>query len=337
MPYNGTGTFNLTYNWENDAANGIDITASRFDTQEGDMAANGLSICITRDGQGVPTTDIPWGGNKITGIKNGTNAQDAVAYGQVTSVIGAQTGFLGGLTLSTAGASGTFGIAAGLATDSTSALSLNLASAFTKTTSAFSAGTGNGALDASSIANSTWYHVFIIGGPSVTADILLSLSPTAPTLPGSYTLFRRIGSMKTDSSAHWILFTQKGNEFLWGVQTQDVTLVIPGSSSAVTPTVTVPTGVQVNALLALRAAYGSTTDFWLMTSPDQTDTAPTSTGGTGIYTFFVNSNQQFVWLTLSIRTNTSAQIRARASQGPGNPTSAYYLQTTGWIDARGQG
>ena len=39
---------------------------------------------------------------------------------------------------------------------------LSLASAYTKTTSAWGVGTGNGSLDTGSIANSTWYHVYLI-------------------------------------------------------------------------------------------------------------------------------------------------------------------------------
>ncbi len=63
MGWNGTGTFNLTYTWPNDAANGIPITDTRMQTQEQDMAGNGFGNCITRDGQGkasasqLPDTD----------------------------------------------------------------------------------------------------------------------------------------------------------------------------------------------------------------------------------------------------------------------------------------
>lgn len=333
MGYNGSGTFNLTFNWENDAANGIDITASRFDTQEGDIAANGLSICVTRDGQGVPTADIPWGANKITNLANGTNAQDAVAYSQLTASTGALTGFLGGLTLSTAGSSGTFGIAAGIASDSTSALSLVLSSAFTKTTSSWVAGTAAGGLDAGSIANTTWYHVFIIGSPAVTADILFSLSPTAPTLPGAYTLFRRIGAMKTDASAHWIQFIQIGNNFSLLTQAVDATAVSTGTTSAQTITLSVPTGIVVlaNFSVVLNAS-GSNSQALYISSLSQTDVAPNISTLTPLsqYTYSLNVFSSGIHSTY---TNTSAQIRFRFSAADGQ----YYINTTGWIDTRGQG
>lgn len=52
--FNGSGTFVRSYSWVTDAANGVDITASRVDTEDDGFAA-GLSNCITRDGQGKAT------------------------------------------------------------------------------------------------------------------------------------------------------------------------------------------------------------------------------------------------------------------------------------------
>jgi len=55
--FNGNGTFVRSFNWQQDAANAIDITASRCDTED-DGFATGLSACVTRDGQGKPTADF---------------------------------------------------------------------------------------------------------------------------------------------------------------------------------------------------------------------------------------------------------------------------------------
>jgi hypothetical protein len=333
MPFNGTGQFSLVYSWANDAANGIDITASRFDTQEGDMATSGFDNCLTRDGQGIATANLPMGGFKHTGVANGTANTDYAAYGQLLSTVGALQGFIGGLTLSTAGSSSTFSIAAGAATDSTNALLMPL-SAFTKTTGSFTAGSGNGALDAGSIANSTWYHVFLIGAPATAPDILISLSPTSPTLPGAYTLFRRIGSMITDASAHWTNFAQRGNQFLWKVPVSDANGVTSGATTAITKTLTVPTGIQVDAMF--NWAVGATTSNSgtnLVTSLDQTDTAVSNTAYTLIVPAATAPGSSFGSAPLSIRTNTSAQIRVRFAAAD----ATYYIATMGWIDSRGQG
>lgn len=55
--WSGNGDFTFTYNWVNDAANGVPITASRMDTQFND-AISGFENCITRDNQGKPSATI---------------------------------------------------------------------------------------------------------------------------------------------------------------------------------------------------------------------------------------------------------------------------------------
>lgn len=55
--FNGTGTFVRSYSWVADKSNGLDITASRFDTEDNGFAA-GLSLCVTRDGQGKMAADF---------------------------------------------------------------------------------------------------------------------------------------------------------------------------------------------------------------------------------------------------------------------------------------
>jgi hypothetical protein len=84
MPYNGTGVFQRVYQWEQDAANGIFVDATRTDTDSNDIAA-GLTNCVTRDGQSPWLDNLPAGGFKITGLANGSNASDSVNYGQVFS------------------------------------------------------------------------------------------------------------------------------------------------------------------------------------------------------------------------------------------------------------
>ena len=90
MPFNGAGIFNRIYNWVNDAANGINILSTRMDAETQGIA-DGLSNCITRDGQSPPTADIPMGGRKITGLANATNPTDAVNLSQVTGPSGSIT------------------------------------------------------------------------------------------------------------------------------------------------------------------------------------------------------------------------------------------------------
>lgn len=55
--FNGSGVFVRSYSWTSDAANNIDITASRVDTEDTGFAS-GLSLCVTRDGQGQMAADF---------------------------------------------------------------------------------------------------------------------------------------------------------------------------------------------------------------------------------------------------------------------------------------
>jgi hypothetical protein len=235
--------------------------------------------------------------------------------------------YLSGLTLSAAGGTGTFGIAAGVANDTTNVTLMQLASAYTKTTASWTVGTGNGGLDTGAIANTTSYHVFLIERVDTNVvDVLFSLSPTSPTLPTSYTLFRRIGSMRTDASAHWIAFSQLGDEFLWATPVVDMSNVTVGTG-AVTQALTVPTGIKVNALGIGTIQNSVVTTAVLASSLDTTDTAP-AVNGIGI-TALQNAATTII---TNIRTNTSAQVRFRSISN----NTTVLLTTQGWLDTRGR-
>lgn len=60
MPFSGNGTWTNVYDWNQDAAAGIKILASRQQTQWNDTASNGLSNVICKDGQTTTTAIIPF-------------------------------------------------------------------------------------------------------------------------------------------------------------------------------------------------------------------------------------------------------------------------------------
>lgn len=91
MGYNGSGTFNLEYNWQQDAANGLDISSSRMQSQEQDIA-NGLSNAITRDGQSPALANLPMGGKILKNLGAGSSPGDSVPFDQVQSMIAAAVG-----------------------------------------------------------------------------------------------------------------------------------------------------------------------------------------------------------------------------------------------------
>jgi hypothetical protein len=249
----------------------------------------------------------------------------------VTSAIAAfnSRGYIDGLTLSTAGSSATFGVAAGVALDSTNVSAMALASAFTKTTGAWTVGTGNGALLTGVIANGTWYHAFEIQRPdSGLVDIGLDtiMDPTAH-LPTNYTLFRYIGSMLTDGSAHWVKFIQHGDEFLWADTATTVTGGVgTGGSTRTLPAI--PPGISVSVLIKASAQDASGNAFILHTSPEQN----TQTASLTNSDFWCGASSANATCSLSVRTNTSAQIHIVTSE------NSCVVSTTvnGWIDTRGR-
>ena len=87
--FNGSGTYAREYDWTTDAAGGVPITASRFDTED-DCFATGLSSVLVRDGQAAMTGNLPMGNNRITGLSDGTAATDAASVAQAQlNLIGA--------------------------------------------------------------------------------------------------------------------------------------------------------------------------------------------------------------------------------------------------------
>jgi microcystin-dependent protein len=96
MPWNGSGTFNRIMSWIADASAGIDITASRFDTDTNDITSNGFANCLTRDGQGSATGNLPMNGFRHTGVGNGVARSDYVSMGQVQDAVALNWSVAGG-------------------------------------------------------------------------------------------------------------------------------------------------------------------------------------------------------------------------------------------------
>ena len=100
MSFNGSGTFVINSAGQ-PVVSGTVISSTAFNALTSDLA-NGLSTCITKDGQTTPTADIPMGSNKITGLANGTAAGDAANLGQVQSTVAKLLGSVSGADTITA-------------------------------------------------------------------------------------------------------------------------------------------------------------------------------------------------------------------------------------------
>jgi len=256
----------------------------------------------------------------------------AVADGG-TGISVALRGHIDGYQMSTAGSSGTMTIGAGTATNSTNAAYLYLSASINKTTSAWAVGAGNGGLDTGTIANSTWYHFYAIRRPDTgVVDVVFSLSASSPTLPTSYTQYRRIGSALTNGSAQWVKFIQYGDKFMWDTSSLDIDVTNPGSS-AVTRTLNVPTGIIVTAIGEAFIVNSTSSDSLLISQLSITDSAASNTAWP-LCTAASNAAGSVDIGYFECETNTSAQVRSRMRVG--TATTNLRISTTGWIDFRGK-
>jgi len=375
-PITGTGTVSLTspVSAANGGTGAASPTAHGVMVAEGSSAmtpagfcANGLLLWPSTSGDpacattlpasyaftGTPTFSNPLalGSSTATTQTAGDNSTKVATTAYVATAVSAGSAtvlrdYIAGLTLSNDGTSPNtvIDISAGQATDSTNVKLMTLA-AFTKTTAAFATGTGNGGLDTGTVAASTWYHMFVISNAAgTTFDALISKSATAPTMPSGFALFRRIGSILTNSSSQILAFVQDGQTFYWGTQVLDLSSGGNGTTTARTLiTLSVPPGVKVRPLCRLTMPFGSAGSGGLgmiVTSPDEADVAPTvsttsspplsdmgevSQSGNTAYLFGMN-------LQGTHYTNTSAQIGVRVAViSDGNIN----IDTRGWIDDRG--
>jgi hypothetical protein len=81
LPFNGSGIFGLAAG--NPVITGTTISSSWANNTLGDISANGLTNCLTKDGQQTPIANIPLGGFRITNLGNGTALTDAANLSQI--------------------------------------------------------------------------------------------------------------------------------------------------------------------------------------------------------------------------------------------------------------
>lgn len=83
MSYNGAGVFQLAAG--NPVVTGTVISSTWANNTLSDIANNGLSNCITKDGQQTVTAPIPFNNNRLTNVGAGVAATDAATLGQIQS------------------------------------------------------------------------------------------------------------------------------------------------------------------------------------------------------------------------------------------------------------
>jgi len=79
---------------------------------------------------------------------------------------------------------------------------------------ALSGQTGGNDLDTGTLQASKWYYIWVIYNGTTVAG-LASLSSTSPTMPSGFTYSRLVGAAVTDSNAHFLVFVQQGNHWIY--------------------------------------------------------------------------------------------------------------------------
>ena len=246
--------------------------------------------------------------------------------------------YLTGLALSNDGVSPNtvVDIAAGVAADTTNVELMRLTSAITKTTGSWAVGSGNGGLDAGSVAAGTWYHVHLIRRPDTGGvDVLISTSASAPTMPANYTQKRRIGSLKTDGSSHIVAFLQREDSFFWSTPVAEASNLSVTSTPANLTLAGVPSGVRVRPILNVFAGNASVSTarvrFYSPDLPDNNDVRNMQVGASAA----PGPSSIIGWAPVGDDyTNTSAQIRyANAANDAG---VVVYVFGNGYVDLRGR-
>ncbi len=77
MPYS-SGTFSLVAG--NPVVTGTTISSTWANNTLSDIASNGLTLCLLKDGTQTPTANIPFGGFRLTGIGAPTATGDALMF-----------------------------------------------------------------------------------------------------------------------------------------------------------------------------------------------------------------------------------------------------------------
>lgn len=230
----------------------------------------------------------------------------------------------------------TINVSAGSARSSDNTVSINLTGTLRgilQASGAWAAGDNQNKLDTGARANNTWYHVFAIRRTSDrAADILFSLSPTAPTMPTGYSGFRRIGSIRTDGSGNIRQFnmtvTASGRRlFSWTTPIMDVSQVTLGTTATLYA-LSVPSGVIVESKLNTFNYVNNSVVYY--SDPATADLAPANStayaGFTCGYGAVTDATIDALGAQLSVITNSSSQIRARANVA----STTVSILTLGW-------
>ncbi|MDP9590554.1 UNVERIFIED_ORG: hypothetical protein J2W19_003118 [Shinella zoogloeoides] len=241
-------------------------------------------------------------------------------------------GLLFGLTMSNnlADMTNDIDIAPGWAAAIDNGRVMRLAAAITKRLDAiFAPGTNAGMLDVGAKANSTWYHVFAIGGHgTLPNDVLCSTSPVTPVMPSGFALKRRIGSIFVDAAGVIKPFLQVGGNFYWHSPVVDANLTAMTLNTPLLVTISTPLGIKTRATIAPFPRVASGTAYLAIRDPDMAGNM--STDWSVIYVPSSASGVLSAGALMEVWTNSISRLQFFTSSSG----VTLLLFTRGWYDPR---
>ena len=90
MAFNGSGVYSLPSTSVTPAVGTTTISSTDFNTFTADLET-ALNLCLTEDGQNIPTANLPMGGYKHTGASAGVASGDYSTIGGTETVTGDKT------------------------------------------------------------------------------------------------------------------------------------------------------------------------------------------------------------------------------------------------------
>lgn len=270
-------------------------------------------------------------------------ADSTATTGAAWSDVPLPRSYLAGCTLSNNSGDATNDIdfAVGVCRDSTNTVNIQCAAMTKRLDANWSAGTGNGMRNSAAAITDTTYFIYAARKADGTQDYYAHTSATVSTVltalqaetgGADYLYLRRIGAILRESGAI-VAFIQEGDVFMRSAQIQS-TANTADHTTAATATLHTPVGVKLQAIIQGAVNdNGSGGHGTLATSLDQANTAPGAITTTpGLTWAGDNTAAVILGAVLRVRTNTSAQIRYRASHA----SIDTWIYTLGWVDTRGR-
>jgi hypothetical protein len=232
-------------------------------------------------------------------------------------------------------------IATGICIDSTNVSLITVAALTKRLDAGWAAGTNQGMRNSAAAITNATYHIYAVATAAGVQDIYAHTSTTVATVitalqaeagGASYIYARRIGSI-VRAGATILAFTQDGDYFGLTVPVRDVNTTNPGTSAVTATLASLPTGINIRALINAVVASPSVSSRVYISDLATTDAAPSVSAAPG-YTFVVSATFGEGGALVQVRTNTSAQVRYRLSGSDGS--TVVILVSVGYFDTRGK-